>query len=349
VAEALRAVQPDIEISVFGTPRPIDRRLTDARDYELVSQEVLPFQRMPWQWPRFLSAWRRSVKRARARFEERSPMAVLGLGGYAAGPAVVAAAKLGIPTALFNPDAVPGRANARLAGRVDRVFVQWEVTVERFGGARQVQCTGCPIRAAFSQATAEKGYRALRLDPDKHTLLITGASQGARSINVAALELSDLWQVAKDWQILHLTGPRDLERCRAKYQACGIAARTLAFTEHMSYCLAVADLIISRAGASTLAEITAMGRPSILLPYPFDRKKHQLANARVLVENRAAVLVEDCNDPVANAARLRDELRDLMRSEQRRRHMARSAGALGRYDAAEIIAHELFEMARRSG
>jgi len=347
VAEILQGLQPDIEISVFGTPRAIDKKLTDARDYELIAQEVLPFPKMPWGWPKFLMAWRRSVKLARACFKERLPAAVLGLGGYAAGPALMVASKLGVPTAILNPDAVPGKANKQLASYADQVFVQWEETVERFPRAKSVRCTGCPIRSVFSKAKARTGYRSIQLDPDMNTLLITGASQGARSINATVMELFDLWRVAKDWQILHLTGPADLEMCRAKYKEHGIPGRTLAFTEHMAYCMAVADLVISRAGASTLAEITAMSLPSILLPYPYDRKKHQLANAKVLAKNRAAVLIEDTTDPKANAALLRDELRDIMRSEERRRHMSRSAGALGRNDAAERIAQELFEMARR--
>ncbi|MBN2561464.1 MAG: UDP-N-acetylglucosamine--N-acetylmuramyl-(pentapeptide) pyrophosphoryl-undecaprenol N-acetylglucosamine transferase [Phycisphaerae bacterium] len=347
VAEALRALQPDFDVTVFGTPRAVDKRLTDTRGYELVSQHVRPLSGKPWHWPRFLMAWRRSVKAARERFEARRPAVVLGLGGYAAAPAVVAAAKLGVPTAIFNPDAMPGRANKRLAPQVDRVFVQWEETAERFPGAKEVLCTGCPIRGVFSRANAAKGYASIKLDPDKRTLLITGASQGARSINATAMQLFDLWRVATEWQILHLTGPADLEECRAMYKKHGIAARALAFTEHMAYCMAVADLVVSRAGASTLAEITAMGLPSVLMPYPFDRRRHQLANADVLVRNHAAALVEDKDDPVDNARRLREELRDIMRSEERRRHMARCAGTLGRTGAAEEIARELFEMASK--
>jgi len=348
VAEALQAIQPDFEVTVLGTPRSIDRKLTEARGFGLVPQEVRPFPQRPWQWPGFLSAWFRSVRAARRMFSERRPAVVLGLGGYAAGPGIVAAARLGLPTAIFNPDAIPGRANRRLSSRVDRVFVQWEDTIERFPRAKDVRCTGCPIRRAFAEATRSRGYRSIELDPDKHTLLVTGASQGARSINAAVMELFDLWKVAKDWQILHLTGPADLEMCRDKYRQHGVPGRTLAYTEHMAYCMAVADLVISRAGASTLAEITAMGVPSILMPYPHDRKQHQKANAEILVRHHAAVMVEDRGDPGDNAARLREHLRDLMRSEQRRRQMARSALTLGRIDAADTIARELFEMAGRS-
>jgi UDP-N-acetylglucosamine--N-acetylmuramyl-(pentapeptide) pyrophosphoryl-undecaprenol N-acetylglucosamine transferase len=347
VAESVQSLQPDFEVSVFGTPRPIDRKLTEPRKYELVVQDVRAFPSRPWQWPGFLAAWFRSVKYARQRFSKRPPAVVLGLGGYAAGPPVVAATKLGIPTAIFNPDAVPGRANRRLGSRVNRIFVQWDKTADYFPKARDVVCTGCPVRPAFATATREQGCRALKLDPDRNTLLITGASQGAHSINAAIMELFDLWRVAEGWQMVHLTGAADLEICREKYKENGIDARVFAYTEHMAYCMASADLVISRAGASTLAEITAMSLPAILMPYPFDRKQHQLANAKVLVDQGAATLVEDANDPKTNASRLRDELRDLMRSEESRRRMGRSSGALGRLDAADAIATQLFELARR--
>ena len=184
----------------------------------------------------------------------------------------------------------------------------------------------------------------VELDPGKRTLLVTGASQGARSINAAILGLLDLWKAAKGWQIIHLTGPADYEQCRRQYEQHGIAARVMAFTEHMADCLAVADLVISRAGASALAEITFMGVPSILMPYPFDRRQHQLANARVLIRNHAAELVEDRNDPQDNAARLGDQLRDLMGDDQRRRRMGQCAAGLGRGDSAEVIARALLDL-----
>lgn len=347
VAEAFQKLQPDVEVTVYGTGRPIDKRLTDDRGYGLVVQEVRAFPSRPWHIPGFLLTWRRSVKKALADFQSRRPAVVLGLGGYAAGPAVVAAAKLGVPVAIFNPDAVPGRANRRLARHAQRIFVQWDETRHYFPESAEVRVTGCPIRPSFSKATRDHGCRLLKIDPDKHTVLITGASQGARSINLAAMELMELWQVAQDWQVVHLTGVPDLETCRVAYEKHNVTAKTLAFTEHMAFCMAASDVIISRAGASTLAEITAMGLPSILLPYPFDRKQHQRKNAEVLVKNNAAVLVDDLNDPKLNARQLREELRDIMRSEERRRQMSRRARALGRTGAADDMASQLFEMAGR--
>lgn len=355
VIDAIRTWKSDAGFSVFGTNRPIDEKLVGPRGLELIKQAVLPFTTAPWRWPQFMGAWRRSVKAARDRFTDRAPSVVLGLGGYAAGPAVVAAAKLRIPTAIFNPDAVPGRANRWLSSRVDRVFVQWELTGDLFPRAKDVRCTGCPIRPGFAQVSEEKARKsreALKLKRGKKTLLITGASQGARSINLAMLKVFESWlgggknrQLLDDWQIVHLTGQADLATCREKYQALGIDARALAFTEQMATCMAAADLVISRAGASTIAEIAAMGLPALLMPYPYDRKKHQLANAKVLVNDNAAELVEDNGNPDANAAKLREVLPQLMRSDQHRQRLGRSAAAWSRVDAADVMAQNLLEMA----
>jgi len=345
VAEALRAERPGFDVTVFGTIRPIDERLVTPRGFELVKQPVRAFPSKPWQWPGFLMAWRNSTSLVKKRFTERRPAMVLGLGGYAAGPAITVACKLGIPTAIFNPDAVPGRANKLLGPRVDRVFVQWEETAEHFHRAKDVHCTGCPIRPGFTQAKRDVAIEKLRLDPAKKTLLITGASQGARSINLALVELAGDFKGLPDWQIIHLTGEADLAACRDGYKRAGVEAKTIDFTENMPGCMAAADLIVSRAGASTLAEITVMRLASILMPYPYDRKKHQLANARVLVKANAAELVEDTGDPKANARLLRPVLRQLMHSDEHRRRLSRAVTALGKTNAAEIIAAELIDMA----
>jgi UDP-N-acetylglucosamine--N-acetylmuramyl-(pentapeptide) pyrophosphoryl-undecaprenol N-acetylglucosamine transferase len=347
VAQAIQAAQPDFDVTVFGTQRAIDKKLVSGCGYELVPQSIQPFPSKFWRWPGFLLGWKKSVRVARERFAARRPVVVLGLGGYAAGPPITAAARLGIPTALFNPDAVPGLANRKLAPKVDCVFVQWHESVEHFQKARAVKATGCPIRPEFAHATRKAGSRAFRIDESRPTLLITGASQGAHSINAACMEMFDLWRVASNWQIVHLTGETDLEMCRTRYSEAGIDAKTLAYTDHMALAMACADLIVSRAGASTLAEITALGLPSVLMPYPFDKKKHQLANAKILADYHAAQIVQDTNNPKDNARRLRDALRDLMKSDLRRSKMSQAAAALGRSHAAEDIAAELIDLAKR--
>lgn len=345
VAEEVRNRRPEFDIIVYGTPRPIDAKLTESHNLKLVVQEVRPLTKKPMQWPGFVRAYFKSIASAKKAFTERRPDVVLGLGGYAAAPPVIAASKLGIPTAIFNPDAIPGRANKKLAGIVDRVFVQWYETIEKFGRVSTARCTGCPIRPGFATIKRDAAIASLKLASHKKTILITGASQGASSINKAVIELMDYWRSLIDWQIIHLTGATDLKACRTAYADAGVDAKTLAFTEYMPQCMAAADLIITRAGASTLAEITAVGRAAILMPYPFDRKQHQLANAKLLSDQNAAALVNDANEPKLNAKRLRRELESLIVSDHRRERMAEIAGAMGRHDAAHLISKGLLALA----
>lgn len=339
VVDRLRAARPEFEIAVFGTTRPIDRDVVLPRGHALVPQAVRAFPHRPWQWPRFYLAWRRSLAAAREHFERRRPAAVLGLGGYAAAPPVIVASEMGVPTALFNPDAVPGRANRRLARCVRQVFVQWPVTAEAFAGCGAiVHVTGCPVRPRVLSVRRDEGCAAFRLDPGRPTLLVTGASQGARSINLACLELVPFLMAASDWQIVHVAGAADFETVQSGYASAGLDVRVVAFTESMPEALAAADLVIARAGASTLAELTARGIAAILLPYPYDRHQHQRANARVLEQAGAAVVIDDAGDPRANAAALRAHLERLMRSRGDRDAMAAASRALGRPDAGERIA-----------
>ncbi len=339
VVDRLRAARPEFEITVFGTTRPIDRDVVLPRGHALVPQAVRAFPSRPWQWPGFYLAWRRSLAAAREHFERRRPAAVLGLGGYAAAPPVIVASEMGVPTALFNPDAAPGRANRRLARCVRQVFVQWPVTVEAFAGSGAiVHVTGCPVRSRVLSVRRDEGCAAFRLDAGRPTLLVTGASQGARSINLACLELVPFLKAASDWQILHIAGSVDLELVQSGYAAAGLDARVVAFTESMPEALAAADLVIARAGASTLAELTARGIAAILLPYPYDRHQHQRANARVLERAGAAVVIDDAGDARANAAALRPQLERLVWSRGDRDAMAAASRALGRPDAGERIA-----------
>jgi len=346
VAEALHAIRPDVEITFFGTPRPIDKMLVSPRGYELIEQVVRPFPRGVHRILGFLWNWYRARTDATQRFRRRPPAVVLGLGGYAAGPAVVAASKLRRPTAILNPDAAPGRANRRLAPRADRIFTQWHDTAPLFGDTEKVHCTGCPVRSEFTRMDKAEAVRKLKLDEWKKTLLITGASQGAWTINAAVVELMDFWKAAEDWQIIHLTGSRDRDMCRRKYEAAGVNARVLAFTEQIHLCMAAADFVISRAGASTLAEITLMGLPSVLMPYPYDRKQHQMVNAKVLADNNAAVIVADVKDPEANAEKLRYALEDMMIVDRRREQMAEVAATMGRQDAAGAVAAALLKLGK---
>jgi UDP-N-acetylglucosamine--N-acetylmuramyl-(pentapeptide) pyrophosphoryl-undecaprenol N-acetylglucosamine transferase len=279
-------------------------------------------------------------------------MAIVGTGGLASVPAVREGVRLGIPTALLNPDALPGRANKYLASSADVVFAQWNETVDHLPRRASVRVVGCPVRRVFNEATRAAGIERFGLRADCHTLLVTGASQGARTINEAVIANIDFLKSRGDWQILHLTGDAGYEPVRDGYRQRSVDAKVLRFTEHMAEALAAADLVISRAGASTLAEITAVGRPSILMPYPFHRDMHQLANARCLASTPggpAARIVNDAADLKANAPALREALEHLMGDDSGREAMSAAALRIGHGNAAATVADEVLRLARERG
>lgn len=344
VADAICTLEPAARITFMTTTRDLDRTLLDRAGYERIPQVVRPFSTRPWHWPAFLVAWRRSVNAATRCMRER-PRAVLGLGGYAAGPPVIAAARLGIRTAILNPDAVPGRANRVLSRRSDAIFAQWETTRAHFVRGASCMVVGCPIRAAFAGPPLERSAAraALGLDPARRLLLVTGASQGAQSINDA---LVDIWPrfLAEypGWQLLHLSGAAHETALRSAYARSGASATVLGFTHDMRSAISAADAIVSRAGASTLAELTAVGRASILLPYPYHRDQHQRANARVLAEAGAAILLEDRRSARENAAPLLAALRRLA-DDTTRLAVEQAAARLGRPHAALDVARWLLD------
>ena len=338
VAEALLRLDPQARITFFTTTRPLDRELLCRTACAQIEQPVRPLTLRPWMLPRFLLAWRRSVAAARVWLKQNRPRAVLGLGGYAAGPPVVAARSLGLRTAILNPDAIPGRANRYLSRHADLVVLQWEVSRRHFSARANCQTLGCPIRSTFASAEGPAGRQHFGLDARRPVLLVTGASQGARTVNQAVQHAwPEFWAAHRDWQLVHLTGPTDEEHTRAAYDAAGAPARVLAFTHQMHLAIAAADIVVARAGASTLAELTALGKPAILLPYPYHRDRHQHANAQVLVEAGAAIVIEDRKSPEANAKPLRAALETLADKAVRGR-MAAAARKLGRPSAAQDVA-----------
>lgn len=341
VAEALREIEPGAQIVFLTTNRPLDRQLLAPTGFEQVEQSVRPFTLHPLRLPRFWLDWRRSVAAARRVIGTRRAVAVLGLGGYAAGPAVVAAHSLGVPAAILNPDAVPGRANRYLARRSKLVVLQWDSTRRYFDHSVRCEALGCPIRRQFHEVDPAAGRCQFHLDPARPVLLATGASQGAHTVNETLVRVWPAVSTAHpEWQLLHLTGETDAASVRQAYASAGVPATVLAFTHDMALALASADLVVSRAGASTLAELTALGKPSILMPYPFHRDRHQHANAGELVAAGAAVLVEDQKDGGRNAPGLRAALDRAMQPGVLQ-GMARAALAMGRPRAARAVAERL--------
>lgn len=363
IAEAIRRRVPGARFVFFGTQRPIDDRILSRIDCDIVCQTLPALSSKPWRWPSIYLGLRRSAGLCRTRFEIDPPAVVIGTGGMASVPAVREAHRLGIPTAILNPDALPGRANRHLASIADVVFAQWEDTVDHYPRGMDVRVVGCPIRPGFDSTERESGIARFGLRLDRKTLLVTGASQGAKSINEAMIANLDWFESFPDWQILHLTGEKDYTGTAAAYRTGSIAAQSAQtplsvcarnwcvqpYTDHMADALRAADLVIARAGASTLAEITAAGKPSILMPYPYHGDQHQFANAKCLARVSAARIVRDAIDPAINGPALRSVLEELLAGDVAREVMSSAARSIGRGNAAAVIAAQVLRLAELPG
>lgn len=339
VATQIRRLSPDAQVTFITTDRPLDRQILEPTGFEQLEQPVRPWSASPTGAVRCALAWWRSLRRLRSRFDARPPDAVLGLGGYAAGPALSLGRRWKARVAMLNPDATPGKANRWLARHCDLIVTQWDVTLARFAGLRHAEAWGCPIRDDFRHPP-DRSAAATRfgLDPDRPILVVTGASQGARTVNEALLRAwPEFHRRHAEWQLLHLTGLADEKMVSAAYEHAAVPARVLAFTHEMAFALSAATLVVCRAGASTLAELTALGKPSILLPYPWHKDQHQRENGRVLAEAGAAMLLTDVREPRANSEAVLNALESCSEPSMLQA-MSRAAVGLGRADAAEHVA-----------
>jgi UDP-N-acetylglucosamine--N-acetylmuramyl-(pentapeptide) pyrophosphoryl-undecaprenol N-acetylglucosamine transferase len=263
---------------------------------------------------------------------EYRPDIVLGVGGYVSGPMVLAASLHGVPTAICEQNAFPGLTNRILGKFSGRVFAAFEES-SRFFPRHKMVVTGNPIR---EELLTFKGGSS---DGDKLTVLIFGGSQGARTLNSVVPEV--LGRLGRDdISVIHQTGSADLESVNAAYNMYGIEARVHAFIEDMAGVYSEADIVIGRSGAGTVAEITALGKPSLLIPYPYAANNHQMENAKILERHGAAVVIEDKE---ATAENMLEALTEALRKDKLDA-MASRARELGKPEAARAIVDEIIKL-----
>ncbi|MBS3734972.1 MAG: UDP-N-acetylglucosamine--N-acetylmuramyl-(pentapeptide) pyrophosphoryl-undecaprenol N-acetylglucosamine transferase [Phycisphaerae bacterium] len=341
VAEALRRAEPAGQIVFACSDRSLDERILAPRaDLGVVRQPVRPLPRRAGEVPGFLRAWRASRRLAGEMLADLRPAAVLGLGGFAAGPVVREAARRGVRAALLNPDAVPGRANRYLARRAEAIFAGFPAAAECFPAPARgkVRAVGCPLRAGIAAGRRDEAMAHFGLDADRRTLVVLGGSSGAASVNAVVAALGDaLTQRAGQWQVLHVTGPRRAGLADA-YPPPDAPIFARHYCERMDLAYAAADVVLCRAGAVTVAELAATSTPAVLMPYPHHRDRQQHHNAAELVTSGGAVICEDAVDAAVNADRLGAVLLGLLDDEARRRSMREAAGRCDRPGAADIVA-----------
>jgi len=274
------------------------------------------------------------------------PDVVIGTGGYVCGPVLMAASMMNIPTMIQEQNVIPGITNKILSRFVDKIAVGYGEAITYFPHKDKIFVSGNPIRPEVLSATREEGIAALDLDPTKRTILISGGSRGAHSINQAMVQVHQQFAGSRDIQLLHVTGQNEYNSIVGNLKQCCIDT-TMAgniiikpYLYNMPQALAVADIAVFRAGAIGLAELTARGIPSILIPYPYAAENHQEFNAKVMEQQGAAVVIRDKD---LNGVRLIEVINELVNSSQRLDDMATASKKIGCANAAEIIA----KMARK--
>ncbi|HVW29034.1 MAG TPA: undecaprenyldiphospho-muramoylpentapeptide beta-N-acetylglucosaminyltransferase [Polyangiaceae bacterium] len=331
VADAVRALRPDVELVFAGTERGLEVKLVPARGFALTTLRIAPLRGGGVRGAArgtYLAA--RAVAEARQLVRRVSPAAVLSIGGYAAGPVALAAWSLGVPVALVEPNAAIGIANRLAAPFVRRAYVAFPEARKHFRRGAAL-LTGVPLRGGFASSDHHPG-RVL-------SVLVLGGSQGAESLNRTVPEA--LSRV--DVNVVHQCGAGRDAAVRALYAELGLGARARveAFIDDMPAALSKADVVIGRAGASAVAEICAVGRASVLIPYPF-AGDHQRHNAESLERAGAAVCIRTKD---ATRDRLTAVLRRMDRDRAALAAMAAAARALGRPEAATVIAEDLLALA----
>lgn len=346
VARAILDQRIAAEVLFIGSERDVERRiLADAGlpHLSLAAFSTADLRRNPamFAW----GSWR-AYRRAVAILNERRPQAVIGCGGFASVPVVLAAARLAVPVLLLEQNIIPGRATRRLSRWAAAVCVSFAQTVEEF--PRSVRCvvTGNPVRREIVDAFQDPP--AGEIDEGPPTLLILGGSQGAASINAAVIALAaQAPRLFEGWRILHQTGSDDAASLAEAYHRLGIDARVESFFTDMAAIYRQTDAALSRAGATTLAEFAIAAIPSILVPFPKAARDHQRLNATTFQDAGAAFLVQQGRNGQETAQRLKPSLVSLLQDAALRQRMRQACRRLARYDAAQAVVHEIQEIVTR--
>lgn len=351
-AEAIRRISPDVRISFVGTPRGIERQAVPAAGYELDLIDVIP-------WARTLGARRflappsllAAVAGTRGLLARRGPSVVVGMGGYASLPVVVAARTRGIPMVLHEQNAVAGIANvvgSRFARCVALTFAEAR---DAFPRRAEIRIVGNPIRAAVASmnraALRDEAIATFGLDPARRTVLVMGGSLGAVRLNEAATGLAESWRDRSDVQLLVSAGGGRAAELKGRMpRGATIQTVVVDYLQRVDLAYAAADVALARAGAATVAELSAVGLPSVLVPYPYARANHQEKNARALERAGGTRVVGDGD---ATAAVLSPMLHDLLADPRSLQAMAAGARSFGRPHAADELAAWALSLARPEG
>lgn len=346
IAEEWMRMHPDSRVVFVGTARGPEQKAVPAAGFELRTIAARGLPRRPglgWIVAAFGLA--RALVQSFRLIVELKPHVVVGTGSYVSAPAVLIARLFGIPVVIQEQNSIPGETNRWLNLVADEVHISFLESRGYFRRKNNLRVSGNPIRRSLLLQDKGSAYEMFGLDPEKRTIFVFGGSRGAASINRAtegALPLlRNLGRVQMIWQ----TGSEDYEAIRARIEPAPIPVRLYPYLEAIEKAYAIADIAVCRAGAMTIAELTACGVAAILVPYPHATRDHQTHNARGLLDRDAALVIADHElTPETLTARIES----LVRDEARLRRLARNARAFARVDAAQRIARSMEQLVHAS-
>jgi UDP-N-acetylglucosamine--N-acetylmuramyl-(pentapeptide) pyrophosphoryl-undecaprenol N-acetylglucosamine transferase len=336
IADEIKKIKSQAEFLFVGTKEKIEARIVPQRGYMLAFIWISGFQRS-LTFSNLLFPVKVIVSCVQSFFliKRFKPDIVIGTGGYACGPVLYIASLLGYPTVVHESNSYPGMTTRMLSSRATKLFTAFEATSGWLKRKDNIERAGTPTRDNLGTISHEDGLHFFHLEPSKKTVLVFGGSLGAASINQAMESIiSDL--LVSGIQVIWQTGNTGvrLEKIPAKNFWMG------KFIDNMEYAYAAADVVICRSGATTLAELTRLGKAAILVPYPFAAADHQTFNAQTLADAGAAIMISDSD----LTTRLKTEALSLLNDDVKRQNMCNASRELGRPDAGKEIARKILEL-----
>lgn len=345
IANAIKEKCPDAKILFVGALGRMEMEKVPDAGYEIIGLPIMGLQRrLTLQNLKFPFKLIASMMKAKKIVKDFKPDVVVGVGGYASGPLLKAATNLGVPALVQEQNSYPGITNKLLADKVEKLCVAYD-NMDRFFPKEKIMLTGNPVRQDIKNLEAKRirGIEHFGLDPNKKTVLVVGGSLGARSINHAID--AGIGEIAKnDIQLVWQTGKLYVDEAAkavADYQNKGI--KTMPFISKMDYAYAVADVVVSRAGAMSVSELSIAAKPTIFIPLPSAAEDHQTKNAMALVNHNAALLVKDAEAKET----LIPTLIDLIKDEEEQKKIAANVAKMAFTDSTNIIADEVLKLVKR--
>ncbi|MBW5444828.1 undecaprenyldiphospho-muramoylpentapeptide beta-N-acetylglucosaminyltransferase [Cohnella sp. CFH 77786] len=349
VGKFLKAEHPATELLYIGGRRGMESKIVPQHGIVFHELDITGFRRsLSWENVRTVFRFWQGVRNSKQMLRSFRPDAVVGTGGYVCGPVVYAASRLGIPTLIHEQNVVPGLTNKFLSRYVDAVAVSFRESLPFFSKVPDAVYAGNPCASAVIGADAKRGFSSMGLSPGTPFVLTVGGSGGARAINEAAIGMVPMLSKLPDVHLVFVTGERyheeTLSRIRSLATEAAGRVHVVPYVHNMPEVLAAASLVVSRAGASLIAEFTSIGMPSILVPSPNVTNNHQEPNARSLADAGAAVMILEKD---LTGESLFASVAAIMSDRARRASMSEEARRLGMPDAARTIAEQLSRIMRK--